>query len=148
MAADAICYGRAIKPARRIGARVVLILALAIIALPTAGAGAAGRSSLTVSGPRHAGRGQRVRLHLRGHAAKGIHRLAVWLDNRRCADRAKVESERHRLRKPSVFHVHGNFRAVLTIRHSTKGTHVACAYLQHRRTRVTEARASWRYVTG
>ena len=144
---DLICYGRPIQAARRIGARVVLILALACASWPAAG-WAASRNRLTVSGPHHVATGSRVELHFRGHAARHVHRLVVWLDNHPCADRAKVESQRKRLLPPSAFRVHGNFRAQLTIEHSSKGTHVVCAYLLHHHTRTTEAHASWRYATG
>ncbi len=102
---------------------------------------------MTASGPLHVTTGHRLKLRFHGHAGSGVRRLVVWLDDRTCASTAHAERGRKDLRRPSVLHVHGHFRAVLTILHSSKGTHVACAYLTHRYTGLTAARTSWRYVT-
>jgi hypothetical protein len=125
----------------------VLILGVAILALRGAASLAASDSSFQVLGPSHVTPGHQVALHFGGHAATGVRRLVVWFDNQPCADRAAAENGRRYLLEPSVLHVQGNFKALLTIEHSARGTHVVCAYLEHHRTRVTEARASWRYVT-
>jgi hypothetical protein len=125
----------------------VLIIGVAILALLGTVAWAASGSSFQVSGPQHVATGQQVQLRFGGHAAEGVRRLVVWFDKQACADRAKVESGRSWLFSPSVLQVRGNFSARLTIEHSARGTHVVCAYLEQHRTRVTKARASWRYVT-
>jgi hypothetical protein len=107
----------------------------------------AAQNSVAVSGPRQVDAGHRVRLHFTGHAAANVPKLRVWLDHRRCADTARAEGERADLKAPTDFKVRGNFRARLTVEHSSKGTHVVCAYLVHRATQDTAARGSWRYVT-
>jgi hypothetical protein len=122
-------------------------MAVALLGLAAATSWGAAQSSVTVSGPRTAQVGQRVRLHFRGYAASGVHRLRVWLDDRACASTARAEGARIGLRSPTDFSVDGHFRDRLTVEHSAKGTHVVCAYLVHRTSQETAARGSWRYVT-
>lgn len=119
----------------------------ASLALAATAAWSATESSVTVTGPRTAQAGQKVRLHFRGYAARGVPRLRVWLDDRTCASTAHAEGARTDLRRPTDFAVDGQFRDRLTVLHTSKGTHVACAYLVHRTSQATVARGSWRYVT-
>jgi hypothetical protein len=112
----------------------------------SASADAAAKSTVTASGPSTAQTGQSVTLQFKGYADNGVTRLRVWLDDRTCATTAASEGARSGLQAPTPFDVHHRFRARLTIQHSSKGTHVACAYLVYKGTN-TAARASWRYVT-
>ena len=120
---------------------------VATVSLQVGTAWAAAGNSIHASGPRHATAGHTVKLEFRGHAASGVRRLLVWLDDQTCAQTAQAERGRHYLRGPSSFGVHGRYRAVLKVMSSSKGTHVACAYLTYRHSGLTAARASWRYVT-
>jgi hypothetical protein len=115
--------------------------------LATASASAATSSSVTVTGPKNVQAGQKVRLDFTGYAGTGVHRLRVWLDDHRCATSAKAEGARPNLHAPTQFRVSANFKARLTIMHSSAGTHVVCAYLLYRSTQDAVARGSWRYVT-
>lgn len=132
---------------RRIGGLAGPIAALAAVLVTAAGAWATTSSSVSVTGPRTARAGDKVRLRFTGYAAKGVRTLRVWLDDRKCATTANSEAARPELRTPTRFSVHGKFKAVLTIGQSSAGTHVVCAYLVERGTQNTAARASWRYVT-
>jgi hypothetical protein len=108
---------------------------------------AAARSTVKITGPRTAHVGQTVRLNFSGHAAPGVRTLRVWLDSHQCATTAQSEGMRSGLQSPTDFSVRRRFRARLTVMHSSKGTHFVCAYLVHRTSQSTAARASWRYVT-
>jgi hypothetical protein len=123
----------------------VIAVALAMLIL-SGGAWAARRTSLSIRGPRRVRAGQRVQLRFTGYAGSGVSRLRVWLDDRSCATTAQAESAREGLEHRG-FHVVRTFRDRLTVEHSSKGTHVVCAYLVHRASQRTAARASWRYVT-
>lgn len=142
-----ICYGRAIELARRIGGLAGPVAALVTVALGAGSASAATSSSVSVSGPHTVKTGQEVKLRFTGHAATGVRELSVWLDDRTCATTASSEGARPQVRPPTNFAVRGRFRAILTVAKSSSGTHVVCAYLVHRKTHHTAARASWRYVT-
>jgi hypothetical protein len=136
-----------IELARRIGGLAGPIATLVVACLAAAGASAAAANSLSASGPRHVQAGQTVKLHFTGYATTDVHRLWVWLDNKRCAATAKAEGSRTYLRTPTKFDVSGPFKAVLKVDHSAAGTHVACGYLVFQGTQATAARASWRYLT-
>jgi hypothetical protein len=150
--AGAICYGRTIACKCRkegLGGLTAALLAAALITacLNAGTAWAASRSHVKITGPRTAHTGQTVKLNFTGHAASGVRTLRVWLDNRQCATTAESEGKRSGLQSPTDFRVRGTFHARLTVKRSSKGTHVVCAYLVHRTSQSTAARASWRYVT-
>lgn len=147
LAARVLCYLRPIDSARRIGASPALPVTLVVVALTAAVASAAPRTAVIVKGPRHAHTGGGVRLHFSGHAPRGVRRLFVLLDNRRCAAHERDEVRRPELRGPVRLPVHGSFKAVLTIRHSAKGTHYVCAYLVRSRRHRTVGMGTWRYLT-
>lgn len=151
---EAICYGRRIVCQCRIGGIAVIVAALiaavlAVVCLTPSAARATTRSSVSVTGPATAKSGQQVKLHFRGYATSGVNQLRIWLDDRPCASTARAEASRAAASKlhHAAFTVRGHFRARLTVQRSSKGTHMVCAYLLHRGTEVTVARASWRYVT-
>lgn len=125
-----------------------LAAGLACASLAAGAAWASASSSVKVTGPRTVQTDQRVKLHFTGYAAAGVHQLKVWLDDRACAASAQAEGARSGPLAPSHFRVHGQFRARLTVEHSSRGTHVVCAYLVSSATHRTAARGSWRYVTG
>ncbi len=104
-------------------------------------------SSVNATGPPTATAGDSVELHFKGYAAKGVNRLRIWLDDRTCAASAVSVGGRSGLRQPTDFRVRRRFRRRLTVEHTSKGTHVVCAYLLQRVTGNTAAEASWRYVT-
>lgn len=137
--------------ARRIGGLAGPVAALVAVALASTSASAATANSVSISGPRSATAGQRIRLRFTGYAAPDVRRLKVWLDNRKCAMAAKAESARPELQPPapppSQFKVSGQYRAVLRVDRSSTGTHIVCAYLLYAGTQTTAARATWRYVT-
>jgi hypothetical protein len=119
-----------------------------VAALAAAGASAATFNSVSISGPRTATAGQQVKLHFTGYATPNARRLRVWLDDHRCAISAKAEGARPEVEPPSKYKLpSGDFKAELTVKHSTVGTHVVCAYLIYPSSQNTAARASWRYVT-
>jgi hypothetical protein len=147
-----------IESASRIGGPAGPIAVLVAVALlagsasaatsPVAGRASTAKSnSVSISGPRRVAAGAKVKLRFTGYAAGDVHGLRIWLDNRKCATTAKAEGARPELRTPSNFAVSGPFKARLTVMRSSMGTHVVCAYLLHRGTQNTAARASWRYVT-
>jgi Tfp pilus assembly protein PilF len=123
------------------------VAALAVAAVLAASASAAPANSITISGPRTATAGQRVKLRFTGYAATNVRRLRVWLDDRKCATTAKAEGARPDLRAPTTFQVKGDFDDSLKVDRSSTGTHLVCAYLLYQGTVATAARASWRYVT-